>query len=88
MPTHDGSTPLAHEPKHLEPATLPPGHRCRVDDLAYTSVGDWFADHRGRMPIQAAAGLDRYMKAHGCTFAEAFAVLTGPGGPLILIEPT
>jgi hypothetical protein len=86
MPTQDGSTPLPHERKDLEPATLPQGHRCRVDDLAYTSVGDWYADHRGRVPIQAAAGLDHYIKQHGSAFAEAFAALSGPGGPLILLE--
>jgi hypothetical protein len=37
--------------------SLPPGHRCRVDDLVYESVGDWFNDHHGRVPIQATAGL-------------------------------
>ena len=68
------------------PGSLPPGHRCRVDDLAYESVSDWFNDHRGRVPIQAAAGLDRYIKATGATFAEAFAALSGNGGPIILIE--
>ena len=44
------------------PGSLPPGHRCRVDDLAYTSVSDWFNDHYGRVPIQAAAGLDRHIR--------------------------
>jgi len=78
--------PSEHSPD-LVPArgTLPPSHRCRVDDLRYESVLAWFEDHRGRVPIQAAHGLDRYMKAHGCTFAEAFAALTN-GGPIILIE--
>lgn len=66
--------------------SLPPGDICRVDDLSYTSVGDWYADHRGRVPIRAAAALDRYIKAHGCSFGEAFATLSGPGGPIILIE--
>jgi hypothetical protein len=66
--------------------SLPPGHRCRVDDLAYETVSDWFNDHLGRVPIQAAAGLDRYIKAKGCTFAEAFAALSGTGGPIILLE--
>lgn len=65
---------------------LPPGHRCRVDDLGYQSVSTWFEGHRGRVPIQAAAGLDRYIRNHGCTFAEAFTALTN-GGPIILIEP-
>jgi len=65
---------------------LPPEHRCRVDDLAYTNVLDWFEDHHGRVPIQAAAGLSRYIKAHGCTFAEAWTALTAPGRPIILID--
>ena len=65
--------------------SLPPGHRCRVDDLAYDSVSDWFNDHHGRVPIQAAAALDRYVRTTGCTFAEAFTALTGKRGPIILI---
>ena len=65
---------------------LPSEHRCRVDDLAYTTVGEWFEDHHGRVPIQAAAGLSRYMKAHGCSFGEAWTALTAPDGPIILIE--
>jgi hypothetical protein len=68
------------------PGSLPPGHRCRVDDLAYETVSDWFNDHHGRVPIQAAAGLDRYIKATEATFAEAFTALSGKGGPIILIE--
>jgi len=68
------------------PGSLPPGHRCRVDYLAYESVSTWFTDHSGRAPIQAAAGLDRYIKATGSTFAEAFTALSGKGGPIILIE--
>ena len=74
------------EPTIVPPAVLPAGHRCRVDDLRSTTVHDWYRDHVGRMPIQAAAGLERYMRVHGCTFAEAFSVLTGPGGPLILLD--
>jgi hypothetical protein len=66
--------------------TLPPDHDCRVDDLTYRSVSEWFQDHHGRVPIQAAAGLDRYMRDHGCTFAEAFKALSGPRGPIILIK--
>ena len=70
------------------PGSLPPGHRCRVDDLTYTSVSDCFTDHRGRVPIQTAAGLDRYIKATGATSAEAFSTLIGERGPIILIEQT
>ena len=79
MPSENSSEPV---PPH---ANLPPGHRCRVDDLRYESVGAWFEDHRGRVPIQAAAALDRYSRDHGCSFAEAFTALTN-GGPIILIE--
>jgi hypothetical protein len=68
------------------PGSLPPGHRCRVDDLAYESVSDWFTDHRGRVPIQAAIGLDRNIKATGSTFAEAFVALSGKGGPIIMLD--
>jgi hypothetical protein len=68
------------------PGSLPPGHRCRLDDLAYSSVSDWYRDHHARVPIQAAAGLDRYIKARGCTFAEAYAALSGEGGPIIPLE--
>jgi hypothetical protein len=68
------------EPTVLPPANLPAGHHCRVDDLTYTNVHDWYRDHVGHVPVQAAAGLDRYMRAHGCTFAEAFITLTGPRG--------
>ena len=44
-------------PSNDEPyaPSLPPGHRCRVDDLAYDSVSDWYRDHIGHVPVQAAA---------------------------------
>jgi hypothetical protein len=67
-------------------AVLPPGHNCRTDDLAYESVGEWYEAHRGRVPIQTAAGLTKYMREHKCSFAEAFEALSRPGGPMILIE--
>jgi hypothetical protein len=73
-------------PSNAPPSSLPPGHRCQVDDLAYESVSAWFHDHHGRVPIQAAAGLDRYIKATGSAFAGAFTALSGKGGPIILIE--
>ncbi len=71
----------------LPVAQLPTGHRCRVDDLAYADVGSWYRAHAGHVPVQAAWGLAQYMARHGCSFAEAFTALTGPRGPLILIEP-
>lgn len=67
-------------------AVLPPGHICRIDDLAYQSVGEWFEAHKGRVPVQAAGWLGGYMKEHQCTFAEAFAAATGQGGPMIMIN--
>ena len=70
----------------LPTAELPAGHRCRIDDPAYESVGSWYRAHTGHVPVQAAWGLQRYMQAHGCTFAEAFAALTGPRGPIVLLE--
>jgi|GEM_PF-5246449 len=75
-------------PPTVEPwqAVLPEGHDCRVDDLAYNTVHDWWEAHRGRVPIQAAGWLSRYMRTHNCTFAVAFAAATGPGAPLILIK--
>ena len=66
--------------------TLPAGHRCRVDDLAYTSVSTWFQDHHGRLPIQCAVALSQYIRAHDCTFAEAFTRLTAADGPIILLN--
>ena len=68
-----------------DPPYLPPDHQCRVDDLRYASVSAWYIDHRGRVPIQAAIGLSRYVKENGCTFAEAFSALIGRGA-LILIK--
>ena len=65
---------------------LPAGHHCRTDDLAYTSVSDWFADHAGHVPLQVPAALAEYVRRHGCSFAEAFTALTS-GGPIILIGP-
>ena len=64
---------------------LPARHVCRVDDLAYESVGAWYTDHRGRVPIQAAHALTREMQTRGCTFAEAFTALVDRGA-IILIE--
>ena len=75
-------------PRPLQPwqAVLPPGHVCRIYDLAYQSVGEWFQAHRGRVPVQAAGWLRGYMKRHNCTFAEAFAAGTSPSGPIIMID--
>ena len=77
-------------PRDLKPNSfgrvLPRDHHCRTDDLAYTDVDSWWQDHQGRVPIQAAAGLSNYRRAHGCSFAEAWIALTAPGGPIILLD--
>lgn len=65
---------------------IPAGRHCATDDLGYGSVSEWWRDHRGRVPIQAAAALDRHIRSRGCTFGEAFAALSGRGGPIVLIE--
>jgi hypothetical protein len=94
--TESETSPESHGPddttrrprRPLQPwqAVLPPGHICRIDDLAYQSVGEWYEAHRGRVPVQAAGWLSAYMKTHNCSFAAAFAAATGHRGPLILIH--
>ena len=74
-------------PESLPPGVLPPGHNCRVDDLAYPDVHAWYRDHRGHVPVQAAGALDARIRATGCTFAEAFEALLSPRGPIVLIGP-
>ena len=75
----------------MSPSTEParparsPDHRCRIDDLAYPNVHEWYLDHRGRVPIQMAHGLSQYIKRHECTFAEAFTALVN-GGAIVLVE--
>ena len=64
---------------------LPPDHHCRTDDLAYESVGDWYADHRGRVPVVMAWKLSEFQHEHGGTFAEAFQAFLDRGA-IILIE--
>jgi hypothetical protein len=57
------------------------------DPLTYTSVSEWFRDYQGRVPIQMAHGLDRYMQRTGATFAEAYAALRGAGAIIELEYP-
>jgi hypothetical protein len=56
------------------------------DPLTYTSVGEWFADYRGRVPIEMAIALDRYMKRTGRTFAEAWTALRKKGAIIMVNE--
>ena len=52
----------------------------------YSTVGDWWEDYRGHVPIQMAHGLSRYMDKHGCSFAEAYRALRGAGA-IVEIDP-
>jgi len=45
----------------------------------YDTVGEWFADHHGYVPIQMAAGIDQLMRRTGCTFVEAYGRLVTAG---------
>lgn len=65
--------------------TRGPDHRCRVDDLAYEDVHDWWLDHQGRVPITMAHALSEHRRRHGSTFAEAFQVLVDRGA-IVLFE--
>jgi hypothetical protein len=66
--------------------SLPPGHRCRVDDLAYDSVSDWYRDHIGHVPVQAAAALGRLTHGDGTSFPDAYRLLLKRGA-IILSDP-
>jgi len=70
-------------------------HVCRRDDPGYTSVGEWYEDHRGRVPIQAAQALSQLVRERHASFADAFRTLVDAAdafrtlvdaGALILIE--
>lgn len=62
-----------------------PDHVCRRDDPGYVSVGEWYAAHQGRVPIQAAQALSQLVRERQMSFADAFRTLVGAGA-LILIE--
>jgi hypothetical protein len=58
---------------------LPRGHVCDRDDVAYTDVGRWYADHHRRVPITMAHGIDRMMRDRKLTFADAYRTLVEDG---------
>lgn len=45
------------------------------DPLTYESVGEWYADYRGFVPIQMAHGLSRAMKELDLSFPAAYRLL-------------
>lgn len=49
------------------------------DPHAYATVGEWYADYAGFVPIQAAQALSRAMRQRGLTFADAYDLLRGAG---------
>ena len=52
----------------------------------YTSVGAWYADHRGYVPIQAAAALDRLTRDGSLSFPDAYRLLLRRGA-IIHLDP-
>jgi hypothetical protein len=56
------------------------------DPLTYTSVGEWFADYHGFVPIQMAHGLSQTMTARGLSFPDAYRLLRD-GGAIIELQP-
>jgi hypothetical protein len=52
----------------------------------YTSVGEWFDDYHGYVPIQMAAALGRLTRDNGMSFPDAYRLLLGRGA-IIHIDP-
>ena len=58
-----------------------------MDVSKYQTVGEWYAEHRGRVPIQMAAALDTLMKDESLTFPDAYARLVAAGRITEIDEP-
>jgi len=54
-------------------------HRCRWDDLAYGSIGEWHEAHIGLVPIQPPQLLSRLATERGLSFADAFRLAVTSG---------
>jgi hypothetical protein len=52
----------------------------------YTSVTLWWDDHRGYVPVQMAAAIDRVMRTEGLSFPDAYRLLLR-AGKIIHIDP-
>jgi hypothetical protein len=52
----------------------------------YTSVGAWYADYRGYVPIQQAAALDRLTRDGTLSFRDTYRLLLRRGA-IIHIDP-
>ena len=46
-----------------------------MDVSKYKTVGEWYAEHRGRVPVQMAAALEKLMRDEGLTFPDAYVKL-------------
>jgi hypothetical protein len=56
------------------------------DVSKYKTLSEWYADVKGRVPLQMVAGLDNLMRTEGITFPEAYARLVDRRA-IIEIEP-
>jgi len=56
------------------------------DPHAYATVGEWYADYAGFVPIQAAQALSRVMRQRGLTFRAAYDLLCDAGAVVELDE--
>jgi hypothetical protein len=56
------------------------------DPLTYATVGEWYADYHGFVPIQMAHGLSQVMKARGLSFPDAYRLLRDKGA-IIELQP-
>jgi hypothetical protein len=54
---------------------------------AYASVGEWFRDYRGYVPIQMAHGLDQLIRRTGMSFPDAYRTLLRRGA-IIHLDPS
>jgi hypothetical protein len=52
----------------------------------YATVGEWFADYRGYVPIQMAHAIDRLIRRSGMSFPDAYRALLRHGA-IIHIDP-
>jgi hypothetical protein len=50
------------------------------------TVGDWYAAHRGRVPIQLVAALSRYVARDGVSVDEAYRRLVSAGAIIPIRE--
>lgn len=57
------------------------------DPHTYTTVGEWWRDYRGFVPIQMAQGLGQAMDRNRITFAEAWDLLCRRGNIILLDQP-